>query len=151
MMAVLLDMPFGISLPSEARCRLRTEFVHAPERARDPDDARAVLETLHADPRRVERGADRHRPVVRQQPSHVPCQMRLEPHLAGHVAWLLANHGAVTVGATLDAAWIRMESLEHGARIIWIARTLGRVNELSPEAVARLETQPDRAREERDG
>src|SRR5213083_2756815 len=61
MMAVLLDMPFDISLPSEARCRLRTEFVHAPERARDPDDARAVLETLHADP------------------SHVPCQMRLEP------------------------------------------------------------------------
>jgi len=46
----------------------------------------------------------------------------------------LANHGAVTVGATLDAAWIRMESLEHGARIIWVARTLGRVNELSPEA-----------------
>jgi len=50
---------------------------------------------------------------------------RLEPHLAGHEAWLLANHGAVTVGATLDAAWIRMESLEHGARIIWTARTLG--------------------------
>jgi len=69
---------------------------------------------------------------------------RLEPHLAGHEAWLLANHGAVTVGATLDAAWIRMESLEHGARIIWIARTLGRVNELSPEAAARL-------RRERDG
>ncbi len=76
---------------------------------------------------------------------------RLEPHLAGHQAWLLANHGAVTVGATLDAAWIRMESLEHAARIIFAARALGRVNELSPEAVARLETQRDRAREERDG
>ena len=76
---------------------------------------------------------------------------RLEPHLAGHHAWLLANHGAVTVGATLDAAWIRMESLEHAARIIFAARALGRVNELSPEAVARLETQRDRAREERDG
>src|SRR2546426_9276925 len=79
MMAVLLDMPFDISLPSEARCRLRTEFVHAPERARDPDDARAVLETLHADPRRVERGADRHGPMVRQQPRLVPRQVRLEP------------------------------------------------------------------------
>jgi len=76
---------------------------------------------------------------------------RLEPHLAGHQAWLLANHGAVTVGATLDAAWIRMESLEHAARIIFAARALGRVNELSPAAVARLETQRDRAREERDG
>src|SRR3989440_12151897 len=79
MMAVLLDMPFDISLPSEARCRLRTEFVHPPERARDPDDARAVLETLHADPRRVERGADRHGPVVRQQPRLVRRPVRLAP------------------------------------------------------------------------
>ena len=76
---------------------------------------------------------------------------RLEPHLAGHEAWLLANHGAVTVGATLDAAWIRMESLEHAARIIFAARAFGRVNELSPEAVARLAIERDRAREERDG
>ena len=68
---------------------------------------------------------------------------RLEPYLAGHEAWLLANHGAVTVGATLDAAWIRMESLEHAARIIWTARTLGRVNELSHEAVARLRRERD--------
>ena len=68
---------------------------------------------------------------------------RLEPYLPGHEAWLLANHGAVTVGATLDAAWIRMESLEHGARIIWVARTLGRVNELSPEAAARLRRERD--------
>jgi L-fuculose-phosphate aldolase len=68
---------------------------------------------------------------------------RIEPHLAGHNAWLLANHGAVTVGDTLDAAWIRMESLEHAARIIWTARVLGRVNELSPEAVARLRRERD--------
>lgn len=75
---------------------------------------------------------------------------RLAPHLAGHDAWLLANHGAVTVGPTLDAAWIRMESLEHAARIMLAARALGRVNELGPEAVARLESERDRARGERD-
>ena len=68
---------------------------------------------------------------------------RLERHLAGHDAWLLANHGAVTVGPTLDVAWIRMESLEHAARIIFAARALGRVNELSPEAVARLRRERD--------
>jgi L-fuculose-phosphate aldolase len=68
---------------------------------------------------------------------------RLEPLLTGHEAWLLANHGAVTVGATLDAAWIRMESLEHAARIIFAARTLGRVNELTPDAVARLRRERD--------
>jgi L-fuculose-phosphate aldolase len=75
---------------------------------------------------------------------------RLEPHLPGQDAWLLANHGAVTVGASLDAAWIRMESLEHAARILFAARALGRVNELAPEAVARLEAQRDRARTRKD-
>jgi len=76
---------------------------------------------------------------------------RIEPYLAGGDAWLLANHGALTVGATLDAAWIRMESLEHAARIMFAAHALGGVTELSPEAVARLEAQRDRIRRERDG
>ena len=42
-----------------------------------------------------------------------------------HQALLLANHGAVTLGRTLDEAWIRMESLEHSARIITAARAVG--------------------------
>jgi L-fuculose-phosphate aldolase len=63
---------------------------------------------------------------------------RVEPFLAEHDAWLLANHGAVTVGATLDAAWIRMESLEHAARILLVARTLGRVTELDGAAAAAI-------------
>jgi L-fuculose-phosphate aldolase len=73
----------------------------------------------------------------------------VEPYIAGYDGFLLANHGAVTVGPTLDAAWIRMESLEHAARILLAAHVLGRVNELSGEAVARLEKQRDRARRER--
>jgi L-fuculose-phosphate aldolase len=40
-------------------------------------------------------------------------------------ALLLANHGAVTMGKTLDEAWIRMESLEHSARIIVAAQAIG--------------------------
>jgi len=75
---------------------------------------------------------------------------RVEPFIAGHDALLLANHGAVTVGATLDAAWIRMESLEHAARIIFAARALGGPVELSGDAVARLEAQRAAARRERD-
>src|SRR5207237_5683874 len=74
---------------------------------------------------------------------------RLEPHLEGHDAWLLANHGAVTVGATLDVAWIRMESLEHAARIIAAARAVGRVDELSSDAGLRVEARRDPARKER--
>jgi len=56
----------------------------------------------------------------------------LEPYLAHHDAFLLANHGATTVGPTLLLAHQRMESLEHAARILLTARTLGRVNALAP-------------------
>jgi L-fuculose-phosphate aldolase len=73
---------------------------------------------------------------------------QVERFVVGHDALLLANHGAVTVGPTLDAAWIRMESLEHAARIICTARTLGRVNELTPDALARLAAQRERERRE---
>ncbi|HTR19630.1 MAG TPA: class II aldolase/adducin family protein [Gemmatimonadales bacterium] len=63
---------------------------------------------------------------------------RVEGFIDHHDALLLANHGAVTVGRTLDEAWIRMESLEHAARILAVARSLGQVNELAPEAVGEL-------------
>ncbi|HEX5437516.1 MAG TPA: class II aldolase/adducin family protein [Gemmatimonadaceae bacterium] len=63
---------------------------------------------------------------------------RLDPYLAVHDAFLLANHGAVTTGPTLDVAHQRMESLEHAARIILAARLLGRVNTLTPAQAAEL-------------
>jgi L-fuculose-phosphate aldolase len=69
----------------------------------------------------------------------------VEPYLEGHNALLLANHGAVTMGRTLEEAWIRMETLEHGARILFGARLLGRVTELEPAAVAQLEALRARA------
>lgn len=50
---------------------------------------------------------------------------RVEPFLAEHDALLLANHGAVTMGSSLDQAWIRMETLEHAARVVLAARTIG--------------------------
>jgi L-fuculose-phosphate aldolase len=49
-------------------------------------------------------------------------------------ALLLANHGAVTMGTTLDEAWIRMESLEHSARIIAAAQRIGQPQPLRPDA-----------------
>jgi L-fuculose-phosphate aldolase len=49
---------------------------------------------------------------------------RVVPFLEGHNALLLAKHGAVTMGGTLDEAWIRMETLEHSARIIVAAMSL---------------------------
>lgn len=63
----------------------------------------------------------------------------VEPHLRGHVALLLANHGAVTWGPDLTMARIRMESLEHAARILLAARAIGRVRRLSPRQLGALE------------
>ena len=64
---------------------------------------------------------------------------RVEPYLAEHDALLLANHGAVTMGKTLDQAWIRMETLEHAARIIMAARAIGEPKPVVLRAQARRE------------
>jgi len=64
---------------------------------------------------------------------------RVEPYLAQHDALLLANHGAVTMGKTLDQAWIRMETLEHAARIIMAARAIGEPKPVVLRAQARRE------------
>ena len=72
---------------------------------------------------------------------------QLHPYLPHHDAFLLANHGATTVGSTLDTALHRMESLEHAARIILTARLLGNVTELTAEQAAVLRAQRDAARD----
>jgi L-fuculose-phosphate aldolase len=66
-----------------------------------------------------------------------------EPFLAGHVAFLMANHGATTVGPTLAIAHQRMESIEHAAKILLTARLLGRTDRLSSEQVRALEERRD--------
>lgn len=60
------------------------------------------------------------------------------PFLAAHEGVLLANHGAVTWGKDLPAAQIRMESMEHAARIVLAARQAGRVQRLTPRQVQEL-------------
>ena len=45
--------------------------------------------------------------------------------LNGTRALLLANHGAVSFGASIAEAGARMECLEHVARIDWLSRFLG--------------------------
>ena len=63
----------------------------------------------------------------------------VEPFLDRHVAVLLANHGAVAWGPDLTTAQIRMESLEHSARILLAARALGQITRLTPEQVRALD------------
>ncbi len=52
---------------------------------------------------------------------------------------LLANHGALTVADELLAAYYKMETIEHFARISLVARQLGRERLLSREEVVRLQ------------
>jgi L-fuculose-phosphate aldolase len=62
-----------------------------------------------------------------------------EPFLARHDAVLLANHGALAWGADLAQARIRMETLEHAAKILLAARSLGRVTRLTRVQIEDLE------------
>ena len=63
---------------------------------------------------------------------------QFEPFLPHHDAFLMANHGATTVGPTLAIAHQRMESLEHAARILLAARLVGAVRPLSDAEAAEL-------------
>ena len=63
----------------------------------------------------------------------------VEPFLAANQAVLLANHGALAWGDDLAQARIRMESLEHAARILLIARGLGQVTRLTRTQIDDLE------------
>jgi len=60
-------------------------------------------------------------------------------YIRAHDGLLLANHGALTAGKDLFAAYYKMETIEHFARISLTARLLGREHLLSREEVARLQ------------
>jgi len=64
---------------------------------------------------------------------HVP--KSLEPYINYSWAMLLQNHGAVTLGKTLDDAYFKMEKLEHAAKIILLARLIGEPRELSKKNI----------------
>ena len=60
-------------------------------------------------------------------------------YIKAHDGMLLANHGALTVGTDLYAAYYKMETIEHFANISLVARMLGRENLISREEVLRLQ------------
>jgi L-fuculose-phosphate aldolase len=60
-------------------------------------------------------------------------------YIKAHDGMLLANHGALTVGADVFGAYFKMETIEHFAKISLVARLLGRENLISREEVERLQ------------
>lgn len=61
----------------------------------------------------------------------------LRPLIPQHDAILMAHHGVVTCGHTLERAYMNMECVEHYARVALVARQLG-AHPLPEEEVRRL-------------
>ena len=60
-------------------------------------------------------------------------------YIKAHDGMLLANHGALTVGADLFSAYYKMETIEHFANISFVARMLGGERLLSRDEVLKLQ------------
>ncbi len=80
------------------------------------------------------------------QPGTDELGMVVSPLFAEHDVVLLAHHGAVALGRSLREAHFAMESLEHGARMIHLARQVGRVVTLDSAACDALRAARRRAR-----
>ncbi len=71
-------------------------------------------------------------------PSTMEIPNSLEPYIQNHDAFLLQNHGALTVGFNLTKAFFLMEELEFNAKICKYAMELGAVHEIPNEQLKKL-------------
>jgi L-fuculose-phosphate aldolase len=55
-----------------------------------------------------------------------------------HDVILLSHHGSLTVGHTVWDAYLRLESLEHSAKILYMAEQMGRVRTIPSSQVEKL-------------
>jgi L-fuculose-phosphate aldolase len=72
-------------------------------------------------------------------PSTAELPEAVRKYIKAHDGMLLANHGALTVGPDLFAAYFKMETIEHFAKISLVARLLGRENLITRREVERLQ------------
>lgn len=63
----------------------------------------------------------------------------LKKYLRGNNAFLLQNHGALTIGSDLTRAYFTTENLEHFCKIYFILSQLGNKSIISEENIAKLE------------
>ncbi|MEO8521752.1 MAG: class II aldolase/adducin family protein [Acidobacteriota bacterium] len=72
-------------------------------------------------------------------PSTAELPAAVRKYVKAHDGMLLANHGALTLGSDLFAAYYKMETIEHFANISFVARMLGGERLLSKDEVVRLQ------------
>jgi len=60
-------------------------------------------------------------------------------YILKHNAFLLKNHGAIVLGRNLEEAFLRMELVEHLAKIALITKVLGGYEKIPQESIAILE------------
>jgi L-fuculose-phosphate aldolase len=72
-------------------------------------------------------------------PSTAELPEAVRKYIKAHDGMLLANHGAVTCGPSVMAAYYKMETIEHFAKISLAARLLGREHLISRDEVERLQ------------
>jgi L-fuculose-phosphate aldolase len=71
-------------------------------------------------------------------PSTMEIPDSLDPYIQNHDAFLLRNHGALTVGCNLQKAFFVMEEVEFNAVICKHAMELGAVHEIPNEQLKKL-------------
>jgi L-fuculose-phosphate aldolase len=72
-------------------------------------------------------------------PSTAELPAAVAQYIKAHDGLLLANHGALTCGKDLLGAYYKMETVEHFAKISFVARMLGGERLLSRDEVVRLQ------------
>ena len=72
-------------------------------------------------------------------PSTAELPDAVRKYIKAHDGLLLANHGALTCGPSVMAAYYKMETIEHFAKISLVARMLGGENLISRGEVERLQ------------
>ena len=71
-------------------------------------------------------------------PSTEEIPNNIREYLPHHNAFLLENHGALSIGSDVYQAYYRMESMELFAKIYLVARQLGQINLIDKENVEKM-------------
>jgi len=79
-------------------------------------------------------------------PGSIELVEAISPYVEGHDAYLLANHGVVTVGPDLETALQRMELTEQYAKVTLVTHQLGRQNPIPGKYIRDLESQHEKTR-----